>query len=182
MTELKTHTGGCACGAVAYEVDTDLEGLMECNCSHCYPKGFVLAFVTFSDPTGEFECLFPPEQLRKCRETLEVGASVMVRVRAKSSDGEVRFFGDDASRLDALIDDGQMGLRIHVSSKAADPAALKARLDRARADGKGGEVSLVASLDGRREVELKLPGRYRLDGALRGALKSAPGVVLLEDA
>ena len=84
--------------------------------------------------------------------------------------------------LDLLIDDGQMGLRIHVSSRAADPAALKARLDRAKADGKGGEVSLVASLDGRREVELKLPGRYRLDGALRGALKSAPGVVLLEDA
>ena len=144
--------------------------------------GEKFAFVTFSDPTGEFECLFPPEQLRKCREVLEVGASIMVRVRAKSSDGEVRFFGDDASKLDALIDDGQMGLRIHVSSKAADPAALKARLDRAKADGKGGEVSLVASLDGRREVELKLPGRYRLDGALRGALKSAPGVVLLEDA
>ncbi|MFN3931372.1 MAG: DNA polymerase III subunit alpha [Brevundimonas sp.] len=144
--------------------------------------GEKFAFVTFSDPTGEFECLFPPEQLRKCREVLEVGASIMVRVRAKSADGEVRFFGDDASRLDTLIDDGQMGLRIHVSSKSADPEALKARLDRARAEGKGGEVSLVASLDGRREVELKLPGRYRLDGALRGALKSAPGVVLLEDA
>ena len=144
--------------------------------------GEKFAFVTFSDPTGEFECLFPPEQLRKCRETLEVGASVMVRVRAKSSDGEVRFFGDDATRLEALIDDGQMGLRIHVSSRAADPAALKARLERAMANGKGGEVSIVAALDGRREVELKLPGRYRLDGALRGALKSAPGVVLLEDA
>ena len=25
-----------------------------------------------------------------------------------------------------------------------------------------------------------LPGRYRLDGALRGALKSAPGVVMLD--
>jgi len=46
MAELKTHTGSCACGAVAYEVDTDLEGLMECNCSHCYRKGFVLAFVS----------------------------------------------------------------------------------------------------------------------------------------
>ncbi|HYC99541.1 DNA polymerase III subunit alpha [Brevundimonas sp.] len=144
--------------------------------------GEKFAFVTFSDPTGEFECLFPPEQLRKCREVLEVGASIMVRVRAKSADGEVRFFGDDASKLDTLIDDGAMGLRIHVSAKAADPGALKARLERARAEGKGGEVSLVASLDGRREVELKLPGRYRLDGALRGALKSAPGVVLLEDA
>ena len=145
-------------------------------------SGEKFAFVTFSDPTGEFECLFPPEQLRKCREVLEVGASIMVKVRAKSADGEVRFFGDDASRLDTLIDDGAMGLRIHVSARSADAEALKARLDRARAQGKGGEVSLVASLDGRREVELKLPGRYRLDGALRGALKSAPGVVLLEDA
>ena len=144
--------------------------------------GEKFAFVTFSDPTGEFECLFPPEQLRKCREVLEVGASIMVRVRAKSADGEVRFFGDDASRLDTLIDDGVLGLRIHVSARTADTEALKTRLDRARAEGKGGEVSLVASLDGRREVELKLPGRYRLDGALRGALKSAPGVVLLEDA
>ena len=145
-------------------------------------SGEKFAFVTFSDPTGEFECLFPPEQLRKCREVLEVGASIMVRVRAKSADGEVRFFGDDASRLDTLIDDGALGLRIHVSARGADPAALRSRLDRARSEGKGGEVSLVASLDGRREVELKLPGRYRLDGALRGALKSAPGVVLLEDA
>ena len=145
-------------------------------------SGEKFAFVTFSDPTGEFECLFPPEQLRKCREVLEVGASIMVRVRAKSADGEVRFFGDDASRLDKLIDDGALGLRIHVSARGADPAALRSRLDRARSEGKGGEVSLVASLDGRREVELKLPGRYRLDGALRGALKSAPGVVLLEDA
>ena len=145
-------------------------------------SGEKFAFVTFSDPTGEFECLFPPEQLRKCREVLEVGASIMVRVRAKSADGEVRFFGDDASRLDTLIDDGAMGLRIHVSAKGVDPEALKSRLERARSQGKGGEVSLIASLDGRREVELKLPGRYRLDGALRGALKSAPGVVLLEDA
>lgn len=149
--------------------------------------GEKFAFVTFSDPTGEFECLFPPEQLRKCREILEVGASVMVKVRAKSADGEVRFFGDDASKLDTLIDDGNMGLRIHVSGRTTDVAeALRSRLERAKAGGpnggKGGEVSLLATLEGRREVEIRLPGRYRLDGALRGALKSAPGVVLLEDA
>ncbi|GAA0635989.1 DNA polymerase III subunit alpha [Brevundimonas lenta] len=145
--------------------------------------GEKFAFVTFSDPTGEFECLFPPEQLRNSREVLEPGASVMVKVRAKSADGEVRFFGDSASKLDTLIDDGQMGLRIHVSSRGADPQALRTRLERAAATGgKGGEISLIASLDGRREVEMKLPGRYRLDGALRGALKSAPGVSYLEDA
>jgi DNA polymerase-3 subunit alpha len=145
-------------------------------------SGEKFAFVTFSDPTGEFECLFPPEQLRKCRELLEVGAALMVRVRAKSSDGEVRFFGDDCSPLATLVDDGLAGLRVHVSARTTDPAAIQARLARAVAGGKGGEITLVASLDGRREVEMRLPGRYRLDGALRGALKSAPGVLMLEEA
>ncbi len=147
--------------------------------------GEKFAFVTFSDPTGEFECLFPPEQLRRCREVLEPGASVMVRVRAKASDGEVRFFGDDASQMDNLLDDANMALRVHVSARTADAEALKARLERARsgAIGKGGEIWLmIAGLDQGREAEIRLPGRYRLDGALRGALKSAPGVVMLEDA
>ncbi|MDN8756729.1 hypothetical protein Q0L86_14415, partial [Staphylococcus aureus] len=88
---------------------------------------------------------------------------------AKSADGEVRFFGDDASRLDTLIDDGAMGLRVHVSAQSVDVVdALKSRLERARANGKGGEVALIAAIDtpsaGRREIEVKLPGRYRLDG------------------
>jgi DNA polymerase-3 subunit alpha len=145
-------------------------------------SGEKFAFVTFSDPTGEFECLFPPEQLRKCRDLLEVGAALMVRVRAKSSDGEVRFFGDDCSRMDAVLDDATVGLRVHVSARSTDPAAIQTRLARALAKGKGGEITLIASLDGRREVEVKLPGRYRLDGALRGALKTAPGVLMLEEA
>lgn len=45
MAEAQTHQGSCQCGAVAYEVDTDLSGLVECNCSHCYRKGLVLNFV-----------------------------------------------------------------------------------------------------------------------------------------
>jgi len=144
--------------------------------------GEKFAFVTFSDPTGEFECMFPPEQLRRCREVLEVGTSVLVKVRAKASDGEVRFFGDDASRMDVLLDDANIGLRVIVSANAADPEALKSRLERARANGKGGEVWLQTTLQGRTEVEVKLPGRYRLDAALRGALKTVPGVIMLEDA
>jgi DNA polymerase-3 subunit alpha len=39
----------------------------------------------------------------------------------------------------------------------------------------------VAAIDGGREVEMRLPGRFTLDGAVRGALKTAPGVVFLED-
>lgn len=40
------HSGSCHCGAVAFEVETELEGLIECNCTHCYRKGLILAFAT----------------------------------------------------------------------------------------------------------------------------------------
>jgi DNA polymerase-3 subunit alpha len=58
--------------------------------------------------------------------------------------------------------------------------ALRRRLEPAQGQ-KGGEVTFVAAIGGGREIELRLPGRYTLDAALRGALKTAPGVALLED-
>ena len=39
------HTGGCHCGAVRYEVETSLEKVLICNCSHCEKKGLLLNFV-----------------------------------------------------------------------------------------------------------------------------------------
>jgi hypothetical protein len=42
---MKTYTGGCHCGKFKYEADTDLEKVIECNCSHCHKKGLILNFV-----------------------------------------------------------------------------------------------------------------------------------------
>jgi DNA polymerase-3 subunit alpha len=141
--------------------------------------GGKFAFVTLSDPTGEFEVLFPPETLRRCRDLLEPGRAILVKVRARAAEGDVRFFGDDASPLDKAIAEVGAGLRIYLTPVVAEIAALKKRL-RAAAEA-GGEVTLVATLGGGREVEVRLPGRYHLDPSVRGALKTAPGVAFLED-
>jgi hypothetical protein len=42
---MQTYKGGCHCGAVRYEVETDLAKVLECNCSHCRAKGLLLNFV-----------------------------------------------------------------------------------------------------------------------------------------
>jgi DNA polymerase-3 subunit alpha len=143
-------------------------------------SGDKFAFVSLSDPTGEYEVLFPPEALRRCREVLEPGRSVMIKVRAKGKDGEVRFFGDDAEPINKAMENVVANLRLHLSPRSAEIEVLKRRLEGA-ANPRGGEVSLVAALDGGREVELRLPGRFTLDAALRGALKTAPGVAFVED-
>ena len=143
-------------------------------------SGEKFAFVSLSDPSGEYEVLFPPESLRKCRDVLEPGKAVVIKVRAKARDGEVRFFGDDAEPIEKAIENVVAGLRVHLSPSATEIEALKRRLEPAQGQ-KGGEVTFVAAIGGGREIELRLPGRYTLDAALRGALKTAPGVALLED-
>jgi hypothetical protein len=42
---MKTYTGGCHCGAYRYDVSTDLEKVIVCNCSRCHKLGLVLTFV-----------------------------------------------------------------------------------------------------------------------------------------
>lgn len=41
--------GGCHCGAIRFEAEGDFSSGIECNCSHCDKKGFVLAFVPKAD-------------------------------------------------------------------------------------------------------------------------------------
>ena len=142
--------------------------------------GEKFAYVTLSDPTGEYDVLFPPEALRRYRDLLEPGRAVSIKVRAKAADGEVRFFGDEVEAVEKAIENVAAGLRVHVAPRSAEIESLKRRLESVR-NSRGGEVVLVAGLGGGREVELKLPGRFTLDGAVRGALKSMTGVVFVED-
>ena len=143
-------------------------------------SGEKFAFVTLSDPTGEYEVMFPPESLRRCRELLEPGRAVAITVRASAKDGEVRFFGDSAEPVEKAVENVVAGLRVHLAPRSAEIEALKRRLE-SLSNRRGGEIVLVAGIGGGREVEVKLPGRFSLDPAVRGALKTAPGVVFVED-
>ena len=47
------YTGSCHCGKIAFEVEGDLQQVLECNCSHCSRKGFLLWAV----PRSQFKLL-----------------------------------------------------------------------------------------------------------------------------
>jgi DNA polymerase-3 subunit alpha len=143
-------------------------------------SGEKFAFVTLSDPTGEYEVLFPPESWRRCRDLLEPGAAVAITVRAKAKDGEVRFFGDTAEPVAKAVENVVAGLRVHLAPRSAEIESLKKRLEGVT-NPRGGEIVLVAGVGSGREVEMKLPGRFTLDGAVRGAIKTVSGVMLVED-
>ena len=45
------HKGSCHCGKVTFHVEGEPGDLLQCNCSHCDRKGFLLWFV----PRQQFE-------------------------------------------------------------------------------------------------------------------------------
>ncbi|WKB51422.1 GFA family protein [Eleftheria terrae] len=53
------YQGSCHCGRIAFEVEGELGDVMECNCSHCQRKGFLLWFVG----RDQFRLTTPEDQI-----------------------------------------------------------------------------------------------------------------------
>jgi hypothetical protein len=51
MISMQAYFGTCHCGGVTFEVTMELKNALECNCSHCFAKGFLLGFVPESSLT-----------------------------------------------------------------------------------------------------------------------------------
>jgi hypothetical protein len=50
---VQTHSGGCQCGKVRYEVQMEIGEVIACNCSRCSRLGSLLAFA----PANQFKLL-----------------------------------------------------------------------------------------------------------------------------
>ncbi len=145
-------------------------------------NGERFAFVALSDPTGEFEALAPSSVLSEARDLLEPGAQVIANAKIDTRDGGARIILDSVQALDEALAGAWTGLRIDVEGPEA-LEALQARLGALPVQGGAGHgpIHVRVRVESGEWVELALPGRHRVDGPARSALKTCVGVLALED-
>jgi DNA polymerase-3 subunit alpha len=148
-------------------------------------RGTRFAFVRLSDPTGLYEVRMFSDALEPARDFLEPGRSVVLTVEAQAEGDELRLLAKAAQPIDvAVANAASTGLRIFLDDAEAAPS-LAARLGAVARDAgarRRGPVNLVLmhpELPG--EVEIALPDAYPMSPQVTAALKSAQGVVHIEE-
>mgnify|MGYP002651431935 CR=1 FL=1 len=125
-----------------------------------------------SDPSGHYEAIMFAEGLQQYRDILEPGTAVLLFLSAEAQGDEVRARIQTADPLDRAASKLQKGLRVFLRDQAPLEPVAK------RLDTKGdGEVNVVLQLSGGTEVEIKLPGRFKVSPQIAGAIKAVPGVL-----
>jgi DNA polymerase-3 subunit alpha len=133
-----------------------------------------------SDPTGHYEAVIFSEGLAEYRELLEPGTAVLLVLSAEVQGDDVRARIQSAEPLDAAAANLQKGLRVFLRDHAPLEGVAKRLEQSAPRSGGDGEVSVVLMLRQGTEVEVKLPGRFKVSPQIAGAIKAVPGVVMVE--
>ncbi len=158
-------TAGKIAGTVAYKQERRSK------------SGNRFAFVGFTDSTGQFEAVVFSDLLASSRELLEPGSAVILVVEADCEGEDIKLRLQSVEAVDTVTTKVQIGLKIFIQ----DDAALSSVSKRLNKTGKS-PVSLILSIDqGQREVEMELPGGYLISPQIRGAIKTIPGVVDVQD-
>jgi DNA polymerase III subunit alpha len=142
--------------------------------------GSKMGIIELSDPTGHYEAVVFSEGLAQFRDLLEPGVAVLLMLTAELQGDDVRARIQMVEALDQAAAKLAKGLRVFLRDEAPIESVAK-RLegpDRAATD--NGEVAIVLMLAEGTEVEVKLPGRFKVSPQIAGAIKAVPGVVAVE--
>jgi DNA polymerase III subunit alpha len=141
-------------------------------------KGSRYAFVQMSDASGIFELTVFSEVLAQSRQALETGQPLMVTVDCRMEEDAIRLTAQRIEPLDAAVAHAAAGLRVYIGDTKA-VTSLHGIIGR---EGPGrGRVSVVVPLNPEREVEIALPGGFKIGPGTRAAVKSLAGVVDVHD-
>jgi DNA polymerase III subunit alpha len=149
-------------------------------------NGTKMGIIGLSDPSGHYEAVLFAEGLAQYRDLLEPGTAVLLFLTAEVQGDEVRARIQSVEPLDQAAAKMQKGLRVFLRddapldgvAKRLEPLALSG--SRNGADHGDGEVSMVLMLGNGNEVEVRLPGRFKVSPQIAGAIKAVTGVVTVE--
>jgi DNA polymerase-3 subunit alpha len=139
-------------------------------------KGNPFAFVSLSDPTGQFEAVVFSDVLNASRDLLEPGKAVVLTVEVEHNGDEAKLLAQSVRSADNVVATTEAGMKVFIDDAKPLPA-LQSRLTE---KGKG-LVSLILLGEGGREIEIQLKGGYKVTPQIRGAIKSVPGVVDVQE-
>ncbi len=155
-------------------------------------NGTKMGIIGLSDPSGHYEAVLFAEGLAQYRDLLEPGTAVLLLLSAEVQAEEVRARIQSVEPLDEAAARMQKGLRVFLRNEEPLNGVAR-RLEPARngaprnGNGNGGggepadgEVSMVLLLQNGSEVEVKLPGRFKVSPQIAGAIKAVTGVVTVE--
>ncbi len=149
-------------------------------------NGTKMGIIGLSDPSGHYEAVLFAEGLAQYRDLLEPGTAVLLFLTAEVQGDEVRARIQSVEPLDQAAAKMQKGLRVFLRDHAPLEGVAKRLETIAPAAGRNGgehgdgEVSMVLMLGNGNEVEVKLPGRFKVSPQIAGAIKAVSGVVTVE--
>ena len=138
-------------------------------------QGNRFAFIQLSDTSGVYEVVVFSDLLARTRDLLDGGEPLLLTVESRGDGEGLRLMAQQIEPLEAVVAGAGLGLRVFMN----DPEpleSLKSLLER-ETEGRG-HIKLVLDLADGQEVELELPGGYRLSPAARQAIKAVPGLVV----
>jgi DNA polymerase-3 subunit alpha len=144
--------------------------------------GSKMGIIGLSDPTGHYEAVLFSEGLQQYRDLLEPGMAVLLTLSAELQGDDVRARIQVVEPLEQAAAKLSKGLRVFLRGEAPIESVAKRLEGPTRpAQEKGdGEVALILMLNEGTEVEVKLPGRFKVSPQIAGAIKAVPGVVAVE--
>lgn len=139
-------------------------------------SGNKLAFVGFSDPSGQFKSICFSDTLNNFRDMLEPGTAVIAKVEADVEGEEVKLRLQGVEPLDKAAATMITGLEFFVrNSKPLE--SIAARLS----NGGRAPVRLIMLMDKGREVHVNLGNKFTVTPQIKGAIKAIAGVVDVQD-
>jgi DNA polymerase-3 subunit alpha len=139
-----------------------------------------MGIIELSDPSGHYEAVVFSEGLAQFRDLLEPGAAVLLMLSAELQGDDVRARIQMVEPLDQAAAKLAKGLRVFLRDETPIESVAKRLEGPARAASDNGEVALILMLGEGTEVEVKLPGRFKVSPQIAGAIKAVPGVVAVE--